>query len=76
MFDRIEVSSHDLINKPLWFHKRNGQETKSGYGKKLRLPYMIKYNNRLHRIYACQYSNIGTTYIVIHGKDCIVDIVD
>lgn len=76
MIDRVDMNRRDLIHKPLWFHKLNRQETRSGYGKKLRTPYMVKYHNRLHRIYVCQYSNAATPYIVVKGTYCIVNIVD
>lgn len=74
MLNRIYIHKCDLIYKPLWLHIMNVQETKSGYGKKLRLPYMVKYHNRLHRIYVCQYSNAAISYILIKGTRCIVDI--
>lgn len=46
MLNRIYVHKGDLIHRPLWFHAMNVQETASGYGKKLRFPYMIKYRRR------------------------------
>lgn len=76
MLNRIYVHKCDLIHKPLWFHAMNVQETKSGYGKKLRLPYMVKYHNRLRRIYVCQYSNASTMYILVKGVIRIVDILE
>lgn len=74
MLNKIYVHKCDLIHKPLRFHKLDIQETASGYGKKLRLPYMVKYHNRLHRIYVYQYSNVAISYILVKGTRCIVDI--
>lgn len=76
MLNRIYVHKGDLIHRPLWFHKLDVQETASGYGKKLRFPYMIKYRNKLRRIYVCQYSNVSTMYILVKGIIRIVDIVN
>jgi len=42
--------------------------TASGYGKKIPTSYMIKYNNRWHRVYSCIFSNSGTNYIIVKGE--------
>lgn len=68
------VNRTDLIENPLWFHKRGLQETRSGYGSKLRMPYMIKHENRTYRVYCQIYSNVGSTYILSKGKRIYVDI--
>lgn len=35
----------------------------SGYGSRIPTQYMVKYNNRWHRVYCICYSNSGTLYI-------------
>jgi len=72
---KIEINKDDLIVKELWFHKRNLMQTASGYGKNLATQYMMKYNNRLHRVYICIFSNNGTTFIrTKDNKFLVVDI--
>ena len=68
-----DVKREDLIYNPLWFHKRNLQETRSGYGRKLRTEHMIKYNNRLHRVYCQIFSNAGSLYILSKGRRIYID---
>jgi hypothetical protein len=38
---------------------------RTGYGKKIPTVYMVKLpgSNRWRRVYCCQYSNIGTSYV-------------
>lgn len=74
MTETIEINKKDLIVKPLWYHKQNLMQTASGYGRKLRTEYMIKVDNKLHRIYCCIYSNNGTNYIIKNGKWIFIDI--
>jgi len=62
----------DGIDKPLWYHKRNLMQTASGYGRKLVTPTMVKYNNRLHRVYCCCFSNSGSLYIISKGKNLYI----
>jgi len=33
---KIEINQTDLISKPLWFHKRNLMQTRSGFGRNLK----------------------------------------
>jgi len=71
---KIEINQTDLISKPLWFHKRNLMQTRSGFGRNLKTEWMIKYNNRLYRIYQCCISNSGTNYIKTKAGDIIIEI--
>ena len=71
--DRIDVNRSDLIERPLWFHKRGLMETATGYGRNLRTRYMIRYNNKLYRVYCCIYSNTGTCYIRTVKGDIIIN---
>jgi hypothetical protein len=40
----------------------------TGYGKKIPTQYMLKIDNRLHRVYCMIFSNSGSCYIVKGGK--------
>lgn len=62
----------EIVEKPLWFHKRNLMQTATGYGKKLTTSRMLKWNNRLYRIYCSIFSNIGTCYVISKGEEYIV----
>ena len=64
----LYVDESDYIKKPLWYHLRGLMQTSTGYGRKLTTDRMVKYNNRLHRIYVSQHSNSGTAYILVKGN--------
>lgn len=68
------VDRSELIEQPLWFHKKNLMQTSTGYGKNLKSEYMLRYNNKLHRVYYCCFSNSGTFYIKTKRGDIILDI--
>ena len=57
-----------LIDAPLWWHKRGLQQTASGYGSKLTTPYKVEHNGRLYRVYCVCWSNSGTLYILPKGE--------
>lgn len=43
--------------------------SRTGYGSKIPLPYMVRtVDTRWRRVYCAIYSNVGTTY-VMHGKE-------
>jgi len=69
----LQVKKEELILDPLWFHKRNLQQTASGYGKNLKTEFKVRYNNRLHRVYYCCFSNTGTLYIKTKNGDILID---
>lgn len=73
-YKKMYVDQSDLIEKPLWFHKRNLMQTRTGYGKNLKTEYMVRYNNKVHRIYYSNFSNSGTFYIKTKQGDIILDI--
>jgi len=73
-YTRLECEVSELIERPLWYHKRGLMQTATGYGSKLVTEHMIKYNNRLHRVYCMCYSNSGTLYILSHSKQLILSI--
>lgn len=58
----------------LYIHKRNLQETASGYGSKLTTRYKVKLcNGRTYRVYCRCYSNVGTLYILVGGLEKIIN---
>lgn len=42
-----------------------------GYGPKIRTNYMVRVNNRLHRLYCMCWGNSGTLWIKVGGKQYI-----
>ena len=61
-----------LIDAPLWFHKKGLSQTASGYGSKLTTPWKVEYRGRLYRIYCMCWSNSGTNYIISKGNRLII----
>lgn len=43
-----------------------------GYGKKISTDYMAKVNGRNHRVYCICFSNSGSLYVVVGGKNYYV----
>lgn len=72
-FPRIYVVPTDLVDNPLWWHKRGLMQTATGYGRKLTTSMMIHFNGRLRRIYCCIYSNAGSCYIIHNGQWLYID---
>ena len=70
----ITVKPENLVHRPLWFHKRHLLQTATGYGRNLKTEFMYLYNNRLHRIYFCCFSNTGTLYVKTKNGDKTIDI--
>ena len=66
---RVMYDESDLIENPLWFHKKCLMQTATGYGRKLVTTKMIKINKRLHRVYCNQFSNTGSCYVIVKGKN-------
>lgn len=58
---------------PLPWQVRGLQQTASGYGRKLTTGYKVWFCGRWRRVYHCQYSNIGTSYIDSLGRRYIVE---
>lgn len=44
-----------------------------GYSDKFVSPYRVRYENRWHRVYISQFSNVGTAYIIKGGKHLVLD---
>ena len=73
IFKRIRVEDSDLFYKPLTWQTQGLTYTASGYGSKIPTSKMIKYNNRMYRVYCHIYSNVGTCYVVIKGERVVID---
>lgn len=61
----------------LWWQEKGLSFTRSGYGKRIPTPYMVKFNGKWRRVYCCIYSNSGTLYIgklTAKGESIIVQI--
>ena len=71
---KIRVTRAELIERSLDWQRRGIQETRTGYGPRLKTRYMLRYAGRLRRIYCSCYSNSGTCFIFVHGERVIVDI--
>jgi hypothetical protein len=68
MLDYLE-DPYDVIERPLWWHKRGLSQTASGYGRKLTSSKCVKLpDGRVRRIYVTQFSNAGSAWIVLNGK--------
>lgn len=50
-------------DRPLWWHLKGLQYTSSGYGRRIPTRWMVRYNGRDRRVYACCYSNAATYYV-------------
>lgn len=74
----MEYLNDDFIKSvdrdPLWWQMRGLMYTASGFGKKIPTQYVINCaDNRRRRVYCAIFSNIGTLYIKVKGRDLIVD---
>lgn len=47
--------------------------TVSGYGGKIPTRYLVRYAGRWRRVYAMQYGNAGSVYLVVNGRDTFLD---
>jgi hypothetical protein len=45
----------------------------TGYGPKIPTCYLLRYGRRWRRVYAMQYGNAGSPYIVVDGIDHFLD---
>lgn len=75
-YPKVEYAEYDdsqIIEKPLWWHKKGLSYTASGYGEKIPTSKVIKMDDgRERRIYCDIYSNIGSCYIIVKGKKLFV----
>tara|TARA_R110002020_G_scaffold308903_1_gene524475 strand:+ start:456 stop:731 length:276 start_codon:yes stop_codon:yes gene_type:complete len=63
----------ELLDFPLWWHKRGLQQTASGYGLKLTTRYKVRHNGRLWRVYATCISNAASHWILVKGQKLHLD---
>lgn len=68
----LEYHKAELINAPLWWHKRGLQQTISGYSSKLTTPWKLRHDGRLKRVYVMCWSNAGTAYVLSRGEQLIL----
>jgi hypothetical protein len=71
-YKSLHYDDNELIDAPMWYHKRGLSQTASGYGKKLNTGKKIMFNGRLYRVYCSIFSNIGTCYIISKGERIIL----
>ena len=62
----------ETFESPLWWQDKGLSSTATGYGSKIPTALMVKHKNRMKRVYLMIYSNIGTCYIMDHGKRLII----
>lgn len=58
-----------IIEAPFTGHNGAGV---FGYGKKIKTSFKVRINNRLHRLYCMCWSNSGTLWVRVGGKQVIV----
>lgn len=61
--DSFATIAVDCQVKPLWWQEKGLSFTATGYGKRIPTRYTVRFNGRMRRVYACQYSNAGTLFI-------------
>lgn len=55
-------------------HKRGLSWTATGYGERIPMIYMVKFNGRWRRVYCAIYSNVGTCYIGRRSDNLIIQV--
>jgi hypothetical protein len=73
--ETIRVEREKLVVRPLWWQKEGLQQTATGYGSKLSTRYMMKYNNKVYRVYCICWSNCGSEYIIVKGERVFLNII-
>jgi hypothetical protein len=67
--DYIRLSEHPTRRQELWWQTKNLMENATGYGNKLRTTCQVFFAGRWRRVYCRCYSNCGTNYIIVNGKE-------
>ena len=52
-------------------YKGRSGYTRSGYGERLPTNYMVRIGSRTHRLYCTRWSNVGTCWVRVKGKQYI-----
>ena len=71
--NHLWVEENEFVIRPLWWQKRGLMYTSTGFGRKIPTEKMVLFNNRLHRMYCCIYSNSGTCYIIHKGNWIVIN---
>lgn len=69
----IWASREDLVEAPMWWHRRGLQETATGYGARLTMSRKIHFEGRLRRLYCTIYSNNGSVWFETRGRRIYVN---
>lgn len=66
--------AYESRHTPMLHHVAGRSWTRTGYGKKIPTPRMIRIEGETcwRRVYCCIYSNIGTSYIIRKGEWVVV----
>lgn len=67
------ADSTELIDSPLWWHKRGLSQTASGYGSKLTTSRKIHFCGKIYRLYASCFGNAASVWFKVKGKTIFVN---
>lgn len=72
--DGVELDTLECKESLLWWMKRGLSYTQTGYGSKIPTSKMVRLTGEKvwRRVYVRIYSNVGTSYILVKGKQVIV----
>ncbi len=71
-YERISVDKSELVYDPPEWMRRGLQETASGYGRRLNSGYKINFCGKLYRVYTTIFSNNGTCWFKVKGRQIVV----
>jgi hypothetical protein len=69
----VEYTNADMVTDCKMTDTPRYGRTLSGYGRKIPTRYMVRYGATWHRVYAAQYGNSASIYIVHGGSDLVLD---
>ena len=69
----VEYTNADMVTDYRVTDAPRYGRTVGGYGGKIPTRYMVKYGARWHRVYAAQYGNAASLYVVDGGRDLVLD---
>ena len=73
MLETLHLESLQTRERLTWWQARGLSFTASGYGSKIPTTREVKIGARSHRIYCAIWSNVGSCFIVSHGRRIYVD---
>lgn len=59
----VDGTEYIAEDRPLWWQAAGRSFTATGYGRRIPTRWIVRYNGRDRRVYACCYSNAATYYI-------------